>query len=171
MKVRGLKRQWNSMLRHFDEQIENNLVDEAFLELGFSDFEHRRISLSKNQEILTHLIKGFERKSLLVAPKPVIGWINLNRLSESSIFIYDSKEALNDFLLDKKKNPLSNFYLRRISLDERSKAEDYLITTLLEDFPNVHAQLTEANYVDEDTREIYIEHCLLLLPKDYSLPF
>ena len=103
IKIRGLKRQWKSMIRKFKHKLADSSLDEVFFEESFST-EVGRIKGPYKRQIFQLLVDSFQwRKEELKEPWSLL-WLQLDEILESSIFIFSSKQEFIDFFSAKLDN-------------------------------------------------------------------
>lgn len=119
--ARYAKRLYRKIPGEIKKQIIDINSNEVFVPYSFEEWGLKG-SLKKKIEIFNLMVEalGYRRK---FDNRISIGWINLSRISESSIFMFDSEEEYKKFFRIKRKencNLPDDFYLEEIMEDEVS---------------------------------------------------
>lgn len=91
-KLRGLKNKWKQVKKDIEMQIEDSEVDEISVLYDFSYWD-RKISRTKKEDLLSWIIAALEKKqSSAKSNEKIVGKIDLQNVSNSKIFIFDTNE-------------------------------------------------------------------------------
>lgn len=91
-KLRGLKNKWKQVKKDIEMQVADSEVDEISVLYDFS-YWNRKINRSNKEELLSWLIATSEKKqSFAKANEKIVGKIDLQNVSNSKIFIFDTNE-------------------------------------------------------------------------------
>ena len=96
IKIRGLRRRWQSMIRKFKLKLADASLDEVFFEESFST-EAGRIKGPYKRQIFKLLVDSFQwRVNALNEPWSLL-WLQLDDILESSILIFKNEQEFIDF--------------------------------------------------------------------------
>lgn len=91
-KLRGLKNKWKQVKKDIEMQVADPEIDEISVLYDFSYWD-RKITRSNQEELLSWLIAASEKKqSSAKANEKIVGKIDLQNVSNSKIFIFDTNE-------------------------------------------------------------------------------
>ncbi|OFI48226.1 hypothetical protein BG261_08050 [Floricoccus tropicus] len=154
-KTRDFKRRWNSAFENLELMKNDYLVDEVFVAEVLDDTYKRRKHRSYVLKLASEFIKILEDRLEYFkdSDKKVIGWINISRLSESSIFIFENQSELDYFFqikiedysedLYKKEIEMLKaketydswlFYLKEISLNQVEEKNNYILDYFIDHY-------------------------------------
>lgn len=166
-KKRDAERLWKKIPLIMDVLTKDLSLNEIYVPYSFEDWNMKHID-SRNASILNIILKSLEyRKSNDI--RHSIGWINLSRISDSSVLIFDNENIMNTFLFEKdKKNYKMDeegfyFYLEPINYaDLPGNIKKYLDMSNLKDFSySIKYYIGISDIVNED--ECYTEEYYMIL--------
>ncbi|WAW15759.1 hypothetical protein [Peptostreptococcus equinus] len=96
-KARYAKRLWEKILEFVQNMTFDLYENEIFVPFSFEDWNLRKTDLNKIY-ILNLLLSSLNYRKNNDS-RLSISWINLNRISDSSIFTFDNKDEYNTFFL------------------------------------------------------------------------
>lgn len=137
-KIRGKKRIWKSMKRDILAMAKDPLVEDVYIVPEFEEWPSK-VSKKYRIELVETLIEALHiKKSLVTGSEKVLAWIELTRLSNSAVSVYQSQEQLDNFLRSSKEDVKEDllgfsFSFHRAETDQVSEDYSYLLDVIKED--------------------------------------
>ena len=138
-KIRGKKRIWTSMKREILDMAKDTTVEDVFIVPEFEEWPSK-VSKKYKVELVETLIEALHiKKSLVKGTEKVLAWIELTRLSNSAVSVYQSQKELDEFFRSSKEDAKEvllgfSFSFQMTTIDQIPEDYSYLLNVIKEDY-------------------------------------